>query len=49
MSRNFTIMLDASWLSGSLATGPIIQHVNSVPALKNTGTPYIIYVGDKKI
>jgi|688.fasta_scaffold23064_13 hypothetical protein len=52
MPRDFTINIDPSWLSGSsggtTVYRPFIQHVNSVPSLKNTNTPYKIFVGDKE-
>jgi hypothetical protein len=53
MAREFIISIDPARLSGSLAGStvymPIIQHVNSVPSLKNTNVPYIIFVGDKEV
>lgn len=53
MSREFTITNDPSWISGSISGvtvyRPVIQHVNSIPSLKNTNFPYIINVGEKKL
>ena len=55
MSRDFTINLDNSWVTGSTSGGtvttfkPFIQFVNNIPALKNTGYPYKVFVGDQKL
>lgn len=53
MARDFTITNDPSWTSGSVDGNviykPIIQNVNNVPSLKNTGISYIIFTGDKKL
>lgn len=52
MPRDFTIYNDSSWISGSVGGNtifrPLIQHVNSVPSLKNTNNPYKLFLGDKK-
>jgi len=50
MPRDFTIPFDQSRLSGSVSGNtvniPVIQQVNGVPSLKNTGYPYTIVTGD---
>jgi len=51
MPRDFTIYNDSSWASGSVGGNtifrPFIQHVSSIPSLKNTNTPYKLFLGDK--
>jgi hypothetical protein len=53
MAREFIINIDPSWLSGSTGAvtvyRPFIQHTSVVTSLKNTNTPYKIFVGDKEV
>lgn len=53
MSRDFIIRIDSSNLSGTIngvtEQLPFIRHVNSVPSLKDTKSPYLVYNGGKEI
>lgn len=57
MPRDFTIQIDPSWLDEDgkptcsfcpTVVRPFIQQTNTVPSLKNTGVPYLMYVGRKE-
>ena len=53
MARDFTIQPDPSRISGSVSGNtvyiPVIQQVNGVPSLKNTGYPYTIITGETTV
>ena len=50
MPRDFIIQPDPSRITGSVGgntvTLPVIQQVNGIPSLKNTGYPYTIVTGE---